>query len=386
MADHYIKIYPVNNGDTTLISLADETKIIVDIKVTNDADKEEDRSRFDVRNDLHEELKKDEEGVPFTDVFILSHPDKDHCHGFEHVFYTGNPSEYSQKDLKNELIRIDELWFSPRIFNEFHKDLSDSAKAFKKEAERRLELHKAKDEDSFKAGNRLRVIGYSDNPDLKDIGDILTVPGSYIDVINDSIKTDFKFFVLGPLKEDTDDNEDRNDASIVLQARFATGGDLTAGLILLGGDSGWEIWERLIGMNEEDSDTLTWDILLAPHHCSWTFFNDCNEEGYKEVKVTSIELLNRKRDGGIVVASCKKILNNGDNPPNYKAKQEYEKVVGTEKDGKFIVTATHGSEKEPVPVVFRITKNGPQKLTNESGHKAKSAAIVKAGNTPKTYG
>jgi metal-dependent hydrolase (beta-lactamase superfamily II) len=66
------------------------------------------------------------------DTFILTHPDQDHCRGFEEIFYTGDPSEFNESDRRNGLIIIDELWFAPRIFSSFEDNLSDSAEALKK--------------------------------------------------------------------------------------------------------------------------------------------------------------------------------------------------------------------------------------------------------------
>ena len=37
MIDPRIKYYPVENGDTSLITLSDETKILIDINITNES-------------------------------------------------------------------------------------------------------------------------------------------------------------------------------------------------------------------------------------------------------------------------------------------------------------------------------------------------------------
>ena len=60
-------------------------------------------------------LLPEDDGKPSLAVFVLTHPDEDHCLGF--------------KDLLKR-VKIGEIWFTPRVFREYSKDLSDDAKAF----------------------------------------------------------------------------------------------------------------------------------------------------------------------------------------------------------------------------------------------------------------
>src|SRR5438309_1706079 len=48
MSDHTITYFPVGNGDTSLIKLADKTTFVIDLNVTESASDEEDPSRYDV--------------------------------------------------------------------------------------------------------------------------------------------------------------------------------------------------------------------------------------------------------------------------------------------------------------------------------------------------
>ena len=73
-----IVFFPVDNGDMTLITLADGRTILVDINIRQDADNPL-TSTYDVASDLRGRLKRDMNNRPFVDVFLLSHPDKDHC-------------------------------------------------------------------------------------------------------------------------------------------------------------------------------------------------------------------------------------------------------------------------------------------------------------------
>ena len=327
--DAVITYLPVGNGDALLIRLSDKTNIIFDCNITQASEDEEDDSRYDVHNHLLRELKKDANKASHVDAFILTHPDEDHCRGFSEVFYRGDPSKHSSEDRKQGRILIDELWFSPRIFSHA-EELCNDALAFRNEARRRMTLYKAKSTTRHLPGNRLRIIGSSKSEDLEGLDDVISYPGTFLNLINGSIKKDFSFFIHAPFKEDTDSTyKERNLTSVVLQARFDTPNKKRAALVFFGGDAGCEVWENILDRSVDD--TLEWDLFLAPHHCSWSYFS---REAYKVNKTPSkkcIQLLNKKRQGAIIVASCKLIRDDDDNPPHYAAYQEYLKVVGKEK-------------------------------------------------------
>lgn len=383
MGDKSITYFPVGNGDTSLIRLSDKTSIIIDCNITEDSQNDADKILYDVRDHLLKVLQKDQQKIPHVDAFILTHPDQDHCRGFEETFYVGDPTKFSDLDKREGLILIDELWFTPIIFSSNEDDLSDPAKAFLKEAERRMNLYKDEKDERNNPGNRLRIIGYSDNEELEGLEDIVTAPGHSINCINGSEKNDFSFFVHAPFRKDIDSEEDeRNPTSVVLQARFDVGGEEHAGLAFFGGDAGCAIWEDILERSEIED--LQLDLFLAPHHCSWTFFS---EEPYKDNKIPSeisLELLDKKRAGAIVVASCKPIKDDDDNPPHYAAAQLYKGKVG---ERKFYVTMEYPNQKQPLPLEFDITKNGPQKKdSSDSSSIASSSAIHDVAGTPQTYG
>ena len=106
-----------------------------------------------------DEFSKDSEGRYHLDLFMLTHPDEDHCRGIDTNYYLGNPEKYSDEDLKNDLVIIDELMVTPMLFT---GATSEPAKALKKEAERRRKLWDDNSRDKTKAGNRLVIIGYDD--------------------------------------------------------------------------------------------------------------------------------------------------------------------------------------------------------------------------------
>ena len=353
-----IKYYPVGNGDTSLISLYDKTSILIDTNITISSENEDDESKFDVKEDLLVELQKDEE-ITFTDVFILTHPDQDHIRNFQKNFYIGDPNNIKQKHIDDELIRIDELWFSPKVFDK-KEDICEDAEDFKKEAERRMKLHKDNDPDKDKPGNRIVIIGYSDNPTLKGLESLIIVPGNSTSKINNEEKENFSLFIHAPFKDDTDNGEDRNDTSIIFQASFKVRNEERASLAIFGGDAGWRIWEKILSLS--DNETVEWDLLLAPHHCSWGFFNDSPEDDNYEPLDSALKMIEKAREGAWVISSSR--LFQEETPPNEYAKKEYVNKAG---EDKFLLTSEYPNEEEPKPIVFRMTQNGPQKEPIKKG-------------------
>src|SRR5207245_48069 len=199
MADATITYFPVGNGDTSLTKLPDGTTFVIDLNVTEAASDDDDPTRYDVHTHLLKEVRTDGDGRPHADMFLLSHPDQDHCRGFSTVFYQGDPSKYTRGDRGAGRIIIDELWFAPRIFWPWGDKLSEDAKAFKREADRRIELYRTGGEARNLPGNRIRIIGYTDNPDLEGLADVITIPGSWINLINGKNKRDFALFIHAPL-------------------------------------------------------------------------------------------------------------------------------------------------------------------------------------------
>lgn len=242
-----------------------------------------------------------------------------------------------------------------------------------------MDLYRDRNSNRENAGNRLRIIGYSNNDELNGLEGIISVPGNYIDKINNRRNGDFSFFIHAPFKANTDSKIiERNETCIVLQARFRVDREPDSCLAMFGGDAGFETWETILKQSKRE--TLQWDLFLAPHHCSWKFFSDSRDAGISE---SSRKILDMKRKGAIVVASCKPIKRDDDNPPDYSAAKIYKKEVG---DENFFVTSEY-YDREKHPLIFELTKNGPAKGSSPRADIAAStAAIHPVISTPKTYG
>jgi Cft2 family RNA processing exonuclease len=91
-----IEFFPVDNGDMTLITLESGRRILVDVNIRKGAEGQEDGDMADVASMLRDRLDRDSDGRYFVDVFLLSHPDADHCRGLERHFHLGKPGEWKE--------------------------------------------------------------------------------------------------------------------------------------------------------------------------------------------------------------------------------------------------------------------------------------------------
>lgn len=113
-----ITFFPVSSGDMTLICLDNGQTILIDCNIRGDADNEEDDTP-DVASDLRDRLKRDAQERLYVDVFLLSHPDRDHVSGLRNHFHLGPPDEWSEDDDK---ICILEMWSSPTVFRRARRE------------------------------------------------------------------------------------------------------------------------------------------------------------------------------------------------------------------------------------------------------------------------
>jgi hypothetical protein len=389
MAYATLKYYPVGNGDMSLITLEDKTTILVDCNIRKESHGSADPEMYDVKKDLLGSIQNNN-GVPYIDVFILTHGDNDHCRGFKNNFYQGDPKAYNDKHKKEGLIRVDAMWFSPMIAEQYTNDDED---AYQIEAERRLALHRNAHVDKDLPGNRIRIIGYDGNTDYADLDEMRSVPGDVVSRFNDKDQKTFSAFIHAPFKIHLDSpDKDKNSASIVFQARFKCAENRSdfATLAMFGGDSDHTTWLQILNKTkssgkDKSESALNWDIFLASHHCSWSFFNDTPQEEHPTPVKTALQTLDYKRLNGKVIASSKAIKNDENNPPHYEAKEEYIKKVGSTN---FLNTQTYELKgKTPQPIVYEITCQGPMKpKLAEGAAKSVGGAGLNAISSPSKYG
>lgn len=374
---HSIKFYPVGNGDCDLITIGGANKkMMFDCNFRQKAEDNNDEM-YDVLGDLlTNELTTKRCGLPLLDAFLLTHPDQDHCRSFADKFYLGDPDAVPQSAKDDKKILIGELWYSPRVFKELNGELNADAKAFKKEAKRRMDLYKSDSNKADKDGNRIRIIGWTDNPDLEGLEDRIVTPGNTISEVNGSSCRYFEMFIHAPFKDDIA-GEDRNMTSIAAQLRFDSEKESQIARVFIGGDTEWRVIEKI--MNETtDDDYLKWDLMEAPHHCSYKFFADDRED---EPNQASLDFLDKKESNAYVVSSSKVVKQNSDNPPCQKAKNRYTNKVG---NSNFLCTSGTSEDEADKPIIFEIDNDGLKLL--EDKVKAKTVVPPVRDTKPHYYG
>ncbi|HEX6457971.1 MAG TPA: hypothetical protein VF032_03565 [Thermoleophilaceae bacterium] len=338
--------WPVGCGDSTTVVVNKDTVVQIDVHHVDDAEDDDD-PRLPIVDRLVELLPK-KNGKPYLAAFGATHLDKDHVQGFA--------------DLLDRVV-IGDLWFTPRILWEQKQDDAaepcEDAKAFEKEAERRIKLMKK--QGVVDSGDRIRIIGYHDV--LKEHSDIykdlpegaVTVPGSSFTNIDGEDQSErFSAFVHAPFKDDTEG--ERNDTSFALQITL-TDGDNNGRALLLG-DLSYPTLKRIFDRSKQDK--LAWGAFLAPHHCSKAAMYWMGEGDEQEtLKRDILDAIEKAKDaGGYIIASATKIPasdEKGANPPHAKAAKRYRELVD---DGHFLCTAEHPNESSPEPIVFEIDDSG----------------------------
>ena len=355
---HSIKFYPVGNGDCSLITIGGANKkMMFDCNFRQKAEDDNDEM-YDVLGDLLDnELTTKKCGLPFLDAFLLTHPDQDHCRSFADKFYLGDPDAVSPSAKDEKKILIGEHWYSPRVFEEQTGDLNADAKAFKKEAKRRMALYKSDPRKADKDGNRIRIIGWTDNPDLKGLEDRIVTPGNTISEVNGTNCRYFEMFIHAPFKNDIS-GEDRNMTSIVSQLRFDSEKEHQVARIFLAGDTEWRIIEEIMDKTSDDNN-LKWDLLEAPHHCSYKFFADDREDDPNQ---KSLDFLEKRESNAFVISSSKVVKQNSDNPPCQKAKNRYTDRVGK---SNFLCTSGTSEDESDKPIIFVIDNDGLKLLEDK---------------------
>jgi len=350
--------FKVGNGDMALVELENGRRILVDINIRSAADNKNDETP-DVASQLRDLLDRDDEDRLFVDAFLLTHPDADHIRGLESHFHLGSLSSHRAADDK---IVIREMWSSPLIFRRRRKDdaMSKDAEAWGCEARRRVNLFKAN--GTLGDGDRILVLGEDVDGKTDDLEGILVRAGerfAHVDGIEDEI---FDALLLAPRLAETDEEADiltKNNSSVIIQMRIGAGGKEDAAYLLFGGDAEVVIWDKLWARWKDSPDNLAYDILIAPHHCSWHSLScDSWSEKGEDAKVSedARSALAQGRPGAMIVASSCPISDDDKDPPCIRAKREYEDIVSGF-NGEFkCVGEVEGDD----PVSFEIGKNGPK--------------------------
>lgn len=367
--------WPVGTGDTTTIVVSETEIVQLDINDKLMAD-EQGNEHIPIVDELVARLPK-RNGKPYLSCFILTHPDSDHCKGFADLL---------------DRVEIGEIWHTPRIFREYEDacDLCEDALVFRKEAHRRAKLAIDANGDPG-SGNRVRIIGYAS--ELFEPGEAYygfpenefhTRPGNPIDTLDGTYVGDrFNAFIHAPFKISLADA--RNETSLAMQIIIGPGNPIYG--LFLGDLSYPSIMQIFRETHAHGNDArLSWNVLLAPHHCSKKAMYERDAEGNNILQQDVLdELSNCQLTIGYIVSSSNEFPasnKSGDNPPHIIARNRYEEIV----NNNFVCTGEVSTPENVKPIIFSSTENGLTLVNenyqmSESAQKTLSSAIAAARGT-----
>lgn len=376
-----ITFFPVDNGDMTLLTFDNGQTLLIDLHVRKAADDEDDDVP-DVMKLLREMLTRDADDRLFVDGFLLSHPDKDHIGGLERHFHLGPPEDWKKADDK---ILIREMLSSPIVFRRASTRhvLCDDAKAWAKEARRRVKLYR-ENKMIGAEGDRIQILGEDVDGKTDDILNIVVKAEGLLSSLNGVSDGAFNARLLAPLEQGDDEELDelhaKNRSSVILRFSIRGAGYADKCRFLTGGDAEVAIWERLWKKHGTyNADWLTYDILQTPHHCSWHSLSYDSYSTYgedAEVCEDARSALAQTRKGAVIVASCEHIDPEDADPPSDRAKREYITIVD-DKAERFICVADIW-EDEAQPLKFNIGSSGVIKAVKNAARAAVGALGIGA--------
>jgi len=396
MSEATVSMFPVGNGDMTLIRLNDakQTSILIDLNILSSADDPDDEA-FDVAAELRKRLKKDKDGRPYVDVLLLSHPDKDHCTGLQNHFHLGPVADYvtDPPEGEDKKIIVHELWSSPIVFTRASKNhpLCPDAKAFNTEAKRRIKVFRAAKGKTIGAGDLIKLIGDNEDGDTDGLKAISVQYGDTFSTINTEQNSHINIHVLGPVsKQEIEEDEEslgKNHSSVILRMSISAD-DKTpnACYYLTGGDAEVVIWEKIWEDYKNKKDYLQYDLLLSPHHCSWHVLShdSWSQSEDPQVSKAARSALAQAKGGAFIISSSNPISDETSDPPCEGAKKEYLAILSEKKGSEFLCTGEYPSEKKQEPLEFVITSSGPQK--KEKGKASFAVAGIASASEPHPHG
>ncbi len=352
--------FRVDNGDMTLLEFESGRRVLVDINIREDADDENDDTP-DVAKQLRNRLDRDDKGRLFVDAFLQTHPDADHIRGLKKHFHLDDPSTWSKADDK---IIIREMWSSPIVFRRANaKDedhvLCDDAEAWRDEARRRVK--KFRTDGSLGDGSRIVILGEDVDGKTDDLGAILVKVDEVFSKICGTNDSSFEARLLAPMPAEDDAEEDvltKNNSSVIIRIDVKLS-KVTKARYLIGGDAEVAIWDRIWERNKNRPERLEYDVLIAPHHCSWhsLSYDSWSKMGEKvKVSEPARKALGQALSGALIVASSKPIKDDENDPPCIRAKREYLDILDGVK-GEFKCVSDGAGDS---PLEIEIISAGPR--------------------------
>jgi hypothetical protein len=247
-------------------------------------------------------------------------------------------------------------------------------------------VKKFRDGHTIADGNRILILGEDVDGKTDDLGPILIKTNDSFSKICGTYDTSFQSRLLGPLLAEEDEEEEaedtKNNSSVIMRLDLKVQ-SVTRGRYLLGGDADVAVWERVWNRNKSTKERLEYDVLLAPHHCSWhsLSYDSWSKMGEKvKVSQDARNALGQARAGALVISSSKRVTDDDSDPPCIRAKREYEDILKPAK-GEFRCVAD-GAGVEPM--VIEVLAEGPK--VKRIAAAATIAAGTGIGSQPLAHG
>lgn len=353
---HTVTAYPVANGDTCQIVLANARRVLLDFCHRGKGEST-DTPEIDLNAQLRKELKDAKRD--YFDVVAFTHADLDHIQGSTDFFEL----DYAEKYRGNGRIKMREMWLPAAMLLEKtdQEHMQDEFVLLRQEGRYRL-----------LEGKGIRVFSQPQElmdwlePKLKERGESprardhlfvdagTLVPGFTLGV--DQVE----FFTHSPFIEHCEGGDIiRNEASLVFNVRFDVAGFRYDYLHF--GDSEWSAIEDIVRITRyhKRDDRLAWDLFNIPHHCSYKCLSD--EKGTHETTPKPLvkHLLQQGKSGAYIISSSKPIPNTEEKqPPHFQARNAYQTHLDAVRGRKLLVTMEQPNTTKPEPLIFEITSGG----------------------------
>lgn len=373
--------FKVDNGDMMLVQLESGRRLLIDIRIRGSAD-DPDEDAPDVGTQLRDRLEalgRDSNGRLYVDGFLLTHPDQDHISGLRNHFHLGDPSSWSKSTDK---IFIREMWSSPIVFRRADRKtghiLCADAEAWRDEARRRANRFKAN--GWAVDGDRIVILGEDIDGKTEGLEPVLVRAGEEFSKIAGQQDSWFTALLIAPMLAESEEEADllsKNNSSVVLRLtlRSDDGGQAK---YLFGGDAEVAVWERI--RDRYRLDQLKYDVLIAPHHCSWhsLSWDSWSQLGNAaKVSLQAREALGQAELAATILASSMTIQDDANDPPCIRAKREYQEILKTS-SGTFTCLADEAGD-EPVDLEVSRWGTRPSRRRIATGVAASSAGFYSTG-------
>ena len=358
-----IVFYPVGNGDTSQIILENGRRMLLDyrhLKKTENGDGPE----INLKDQLKEELST--ANRDYFDVVAFTHADKDHIENSTEFFEL----EHAEKYKGDDRIKIRELWVPAAMILESATNNGQERPEFTiLRQEARYRLKEGKGIRVFSKPEKLKNWLESEGLTVESRRHLITDAGQIVPgftMANDGME----LFCHSPFIKHTDEGDImRNEASLIFQVRFNTGGRRYFNYMAIG-DSKWDVLEEIVNISKShgNTDRLEWDLFNIPHHCSYLSLNE--DKGDKITEPTPLvrELLLQGQTGAYMVSSSDPISDTRSayeqtQPPHIQARKCYEKYLREVIGRKLLVTMEEPNTAKPKPLEFEINKHGCKLVT-----------------------